>query len=150
LYTLRIHRSGIQKYKGDLYSLICLDLLIHEKDTVISREIGKLAIPGTELHLGPELASIVSTHTKRYFLSDIPSLEYTIKELFINQKPVNFYDAYCRFSYNIPQYSNAKLFDAYSSVAVSIGEAYKLISGTFHDDYYQSYFVYNEVFEENE
>jgi hypothetical protein len=146
-YTLILQNTGYKKFKKNIFTVISLDLIIHKKDTI---HIGKLAIPGSELQLEKELSMIASTHTNRYALSEIPLIEFEIKELFINEQPIRFYDAYCSFDYLTPQYALAKLVDEYTSVQVAVGEAFKLISGTFYEDQYQAHFIYNEVFEENE
>lgn len=71
-YTLLISRKGYTKYKDSTFSIVSLDLYIHEIDTIIKYPIGCLAIPGATLYLEPEQAMTVSTHTKRCFLEKYP------------------------------------------------------------------------------
>jgi hypothetical protein len=44
----------------------------------------------------------------------------------------------------------AELQDDYGAAMITVGEAFKLVSGSFHEENYFSYFEYNEVYEENE
>jgi hypothetical protein len=149
-YTMLISRNGYTKYKDSIYSIVSLDLYIHEEDTVVKYPIGSIAILGSTLYLQPQQALTVSTHTRRCFLGKIPYMEFKVLNFFINQQPQSFEDSRCSFDYQTPQYALADLVDDYSAAVFSIGDVFKLVSGSFHDENYFSYFEYNEVFEENE
>jgi hypothetical protein len=102
--------------------------------------MGSLAIPVATLYLDHEQAMTVSTYTKRCFLGKIPSMEFKIFNIFIDQQPQNFEYSKCRFDYQTPQYALAELQDAYGSAMLTVGEAFKLCSGAFYEDHFHSGF----------
>ncbi len=149
-YGLKIYESGTIKIKKELFTVLTLYLVTYEKNETIIDSIGSLAFPGTELILETELSNIVSTHTKRCFISEIPTMEFKLKSFFVNQQPQQFKEAMCKFDNQTPQFALANLVDDYNAAIFNIGEAYKLVSGSFHEDSYYSFFIYNKIFENNE
>ncbi len=149
-YGLQIYKSCTIKIKKELFTVLTLNLITYDKNETIIEPVGSLAFPGTELVLETELSHLISTHTKRCFISEIPSMEIKLKSFFVNEQPQSFIDAKCKFDYYTPQFALANLVDDYNGAVFKIGEAFKLISGSFLDDYYYSFFIYNQVFEENE
>jgi hypothetical protein len=146
LYLSRVPKSF--KIKGVVHSYLRMDIYDHKNEEGFF--IGAVAIPGTTFHLGNQLNTFVSTHTSACDIVDLPSSEFKIGNLFVNEQPQSFFDSYCQYSYSIPQFSKAEFIEDYMSVTCNIGEAYKSASVIFEENGFKSFLIYHPIFESNE